>query len=407
MGCGAPLHCEAGAAFVTCAHCGTRYAGRERAGELYVEAVAAEDEPAPEPTPAPEPPAKPRPPSGTAERGPSSRALIIALVVVCGVLVVSCLLCVLGVQLSQYKDRQDELRDAEKLLEEGKIGEAEEKFRELGKYGNYAEEIEAKKREKHAELVREADKACEKGDYELALKLYEEAGKFSAFDEETEAKYKRAGILMLKRDVPTYLDDARGHLEGANYDVAAEEADKAIKACDDLEEKAPDVAKEIDTAKIKKDAAALKEEIAEAKEKAEREKAFNEMGMYQRDEGDIGVAVSGCKLSKRVSTGYGFYRYVKGDARYVWVGISVKNYGRKTVHVNPNDFTLSTPSGYTCSHDAVTYSLGNYFDAVNLPGGGTTGGWIIFISHKEDHYRLNYESWGNRATKTVFVTEGK
>lgn len=99
--------------------------------------------------------------------------------------------------------------------------------------------------------------------------------------------------------------------------------------------------------------------------------------------------------------------YVSGDYRFVLVGISVKNFGKDTEYVNPNDFTLSTPGGYTVSHDVATYSLGNYFDAVNLPPGGSTSGWLIFVAPKEDYYVLNYESWGNKAAKKVYLTEIK
>ena len=339
------------------------------------------------------------------KQGTGKRTLI--LLILCGVLGLSCPICILGTRVLKPSEQKKGIRTAEKLLEEGKVVEAEKKFKELGEYEKHKKDIEAKKKEKHAELLREANKAYAEKDFELARKLYREARNLGKLDEDTEAKYKRAEVLLLKEAVPKYLYDARGHFEGVNYDTALEEANKAIEGCGTLEENAPDVANEVNTKKIRKEALALKDRIEKEKKKAEREKAIREMESYEKDSGDIGVAVYGCKLSKTVSTGYGFYEYVTGDSRYVWLGIAVINYGSTTTHVNPNDFTLSTPTGYTSSHDSVTYSLGNYFDAVNLPSGGSTNGWIIFISFKEDHYRLNYESWGNTATKKIYVTEGK
>ena len=340
--------------------------------------------------------------TGSNGKGSGGKTLIIVAIVLLGVVVISCLVCVLGGQVSEYFDNKKELKTAEKLLEDGKIAEAEKKFKELGEYEEHKKEIEAKKEEKRAELLREADKAYAKKEFELAVNLYGEARGLGELDEDNEAKYKRAEVLLLKDAVPKYLADAKGYFEGVNYDTSLEEANKAIEGCDTLEENAPDVAKEINTKRIRKEALVLKERVNKEKEKAEREKAIREMESYEKDSGDVGIAVYGCKLKKAVS-----YYSVSGDSRFVLVGISAKNSGSDTEHVNPNDFTLSTSSGYTASHDVSTYSVGNYFDAVNLPPGGSSSGWIIFILPKKEDYRLNYESWGKKATKEVYVTEGK
>jgi tetratricopeptide (TPR) repeat protein len=210
----------------------------------------------------------------TKEQGSGTRTLLIVLLVLCGVILVSCLVCVVGSRISKHFEQNKEVKVAEKLLEEGKIGEAEKKFKKLGEYDKHKKDIEEKKKEEHARLVREANKAYEERNFELAVKLYGEAQGFGSLDEAAQAQYKKAEVFVLKTDVPKYLADAKGHLESDNYDTALEEANKVIEGCNTLEENAPPVAKEINTKRIRKEALALKETVNKEKVKAEREEAM-------------------------------------------------------------------------------------------------------------------------------------
>lgn len=127
---------------------------------------------------------------------------------------------------------------------------------------------------------------------------------------------------------------------------------------------------------------------------------------YHEGRGDIQVSVDEWKITKSVPQPFGDPKFAKDDWWYVWVKVSTINKGKETKHVNPNHFTLSTPGGYTTRHDTETYSLDDSFDAVDLPRGGWTGGWLIFKSTKEEYYKLNYfAGWDEQVTVDVRATE--
>jgi len=58
--------------------------------------------------------------------------------------------------------------------------------------------------------------------------------------------------------------------------------------------------------------------------------------------------------------------------------IWIKNKSGKVRHANPNHFTLVTVGNRSLSVSSDSYSLGNYFDAVDLQPGTETSGAIIF-----------------------------
>ena len=169
----------------------------------------------------------------------------------------------------------------------------------------------------------------------------------------------------------------------------------SINTTDDVYQPAADL---LDTYEKKKIEQAEKE-AAERKQKL-LTKAKDQMKMYERGSGIIGIAVE-VKTSQRVDTSYNYYTAGK-NCQFVWVGISVKNYGSGNSHVNPNYITLSTPDGYTVNpHTEATYSRNNYFDAVDLPPGGSSSGWLIFHIPISDEYTLNYNSIDSSVTKRV------
>ncbi|MEA4822142.1 MAG: DUF4352 domain-containing protein [Erysipelotrichales bacterium] len=134
--------------------------------------------------------------------------------------------------------------------------------------------------------------------------------------------------------------------------------------------------------------------------KAEAAAIKSKMATYEFGTGNIGI---GChvKVSRTFDGGYTTYTAAK-DHIFLWVDVGAYNTGSSTEHVNPNDFTLSTPDGYTVNPDTeTTYSLSNYFDAINLPPNGKSQGWLIFHVPKSSKYRLNYKGFNSSTTKEL------
>ncbi len=101
--------------------------------------------------------------------------------------------------------------------------------------------------------------------------------------------------------------------------------------------------------------------------------------------GSVIVTTSEAKETKSTES-----HIASGSSNYVWVYAIEKNSSSEVIHANPNDWSLQTPDGITVSHHIDTYTLGNYFDAVNLHPGGIAGGWLIFYIPHADRYYLNY-----------------
>jgi hypothetical protein len=121
-----------------------------------------------------------------------------------------------------------------------------------------------------------------------------------------------------------------------------------------------------------------------------------DMKTWDTGTGSVALGVTAAKIT----TSAGQY-YTRGNYRFVEVCAAVSNRGTDITHVNPNDFTLETPDGFTVSHDTSTYSLSNYFDAVDLRAGGQTSGWLIFCLPKEREYTLNYQGFSGTAQKRI------
>ena len=144
------------------------------------------------------------------------------------------------------------------------------------------------------------------------------------------------------------------------------------------------------------------ERLTLIREKERRDQAENERQQKKENAkkptgtGPVKIAVLGVRLMQSTDL-----HIANGSSTFVHVDIGAVNTGAGMIHVNPNDFTLSTSSGHTVSHYSDTYSLNNYFDAVNLNQGQSTNGWIIFLLEKNDEYTLNYNGVDGQAQVPV------
>ena len=119
------------------------------------------------------------------------------------------------------------------------------------------------------------------------------------------------------------------------------------------------------------------------------------MATYVRN-GNLGMAVTGGIPKPSID---------RASPAYDWlvVRVEMKNYGNAVQHVNPIAFTASTSNGVTFPLNNRTYYYTDRFQAVDLPPGGTTFGWLIFdIPWDTTHY-LNYSLGGVTMKKTVHI----
>lgn len=122
---------------------------------------------------------------------------------------------------------------------------------------------------------------------------------------------------------------------------------------------------------------------------------------YYEGNGDVKVAVNG----KAVRSNCVSYSCVNDPKNYSYVriGVAVKNEGSDVIHANPNYITIQDSSGRTYTHESETYSLGNYFDAVNLQPDSYTDGWLAFILPREHEFLLIYASSDGAVAKKIYV----
>ncbi len=122
---------------------------------------------------------------------------------------------------------------------------------------------------------------------------------------------------------------------------------------------------------------------------------------YYEGNGDVKVAVNG-KVVRSNCVSYSCVNDPKNYS-YVRIGVAVKNEGSDVIHANPNYITIQDSSGRTYTHESETYSLGNYFDAVNLQPGSYTDGWLAFILPREHEFLLIYASSDGAVAKKIYV----
>lgn len=112
----------------------------------------------------------------------------------------------------------------------------------------------------------------------------------------------------------------------------------------------------------------------------------------------IGIAISNTEFRRSCGN-----KTSTGDFRYLYAGVSTKNFGNRNLHVNPNHFNIQTPSGEVFNTVSEMYSLNNYFDATNLPSGGMTSGFLVFLVPVEKEYKLYFNSISSSETKKIYL----
>jgi hypothetical protein len=167
-------------------------------------------------------------------------------------------------------------------------------------------------------------------------------------------------------------------------------------------------AKEVEVKNLKYDekrvAADQEKEQKRLAAEAEKKRVQDLIDNMQYYEGNraVKVAVNG-KAIRSNCLSYSCVNSPK-DFSYVRIGIAVKNEGGSVIHANPNYITIQDGNGRTYTHESETYSLGNYFDAVNLQPDSYTDGWMAFILPRDEHeFLLIYASSDGAVAKKIYV----
>jgi len=253
----------------------------------------------------------------------------------------------------------------------------------------------------------DSTKALQKGNYDLAARLLIvwEPGDAVERDRLPALLAKKVDKLLTQAQGKAMEQRQRERLQNAR--AARRDADAAMRKRDwatavsgyELAAQLDPKLKEAVAHNLRQARAGLQTQRGREKAAAERTRLRQtaaEMNTWDSGTGSVALAVTGAKMA----TTAGEY-YARGNNRFVKVCAAVSNRGAEITHVNPNDFTLETPDGFTVSHDTSTYSLSNYFDAVNLRPGGQTSGWLIFYLPKEREYTLNYQGFSGTAQKRI------
>lgn len=137
---------------------------------------------------------------------------------------------------------------------------------------------------------------------------------------------------------------------------------------------------------------------------AEKKKVQDQIDSMQQYEGNGDVQVAVFKETIRSNCiSYSCVNSPK-DYSYVRIGVFVKNVGSSVIHANPNYITITDAQGRAYTHESATYSLGNYFDAVNLQPGSYTDGAVAFILPRDQKdFLLIYASSDGTVAKKIYV----
>lgn len=111
------------------------------------------------------------------------------------------------------------------------------------------------------------------------------------------------------------------------------------------------------------------------------------MKIFENGSGLVGIAVTQTRV----------------EGRYLWIDVCAINLSNKTQHVNPNDFTLSTLSGKTVNYSDKTFSVKEYFDAINLNPQNQASGWLAFDISDEKQYILHYNGLTGSVNKKIVL----
>jgi len=280
-------------------------------------------------------------------------------------------------------------KEIQSLIDDGSYAEANTK---LNKAVNINETQIASLQKNVKELVK-SDK-----NYNSGLQYFQEEKYQPAFDQLTKVIESDKKNYTLAQNyisqttsilANNYLSEAKTAYAAQKYALAYQKIADSLKLKPDLAE-AKNLEQLYLTAKTEQE----KQEAAAA--------AIEKMKEYEYGYGAVGIAVTETKRTSRVDGSFGHYRYIvePDKDQFLWLWINAANAGMETVHVNPNDFTVSTPSGYVVNYDNVTFDT-NYLDATDVPPGSYISGWLIFIVPKEASYVLHYDGWGGAVDKDI------
>ncbi|NSW92864.1 MAG: DUF4352 domain-containing protein [Firmicutes bacterium] len=310
-------------------------------------------------------------------------------------ILVAIMIIVLTVLITACSGYETAVEEVQKLVDDGKYDEALTALEKLKETYKANKELNQKIDEvRNLISIKKSDET-----YNQAVKFLENGDYVSAYN---------AFMKVIKDDVKNYasaqakmneIADAafRQLVNYAKTDAEKKMFDAAAKWARDALAIKPDE-------NIEKLLAKYEEEAEKAEVAAKRQRAIETMQTYERGTGDIGIACI-TKKTTRFNTGFTTYTANKGYI-FLHVGLSAKNYGNDTVHVNPTFVTISTPDGSTYNpHTETTYSMNNYFDAIDLSAGGSSDGWLIFCVPVEDEYTLHYNGLFDKVDKKIIVME--
>lgn len=302
-----------------------------------------------------------------------------------------------------YTDRQKNaaivplVQKCKSLIEQGAYEDASKSIKEAA---SIKEAEEVKNLITVVNNLIESDK-----NFQSAVKLVQEENYKLAIDtfkkvNDSDTKNYAAAQNHIKQASDSFalqtLSEAKKLYAAGDYKKAYQTLKQAQGLSPTIEE-----AKQLETTYEKSKHRQEEQERLEA-ERIAREAAREKMKKYEISTGSVGIAVGEVKTSSRVYGDYGHYRYVKDSQsdQFLWLWIGAANHGTKTVHVNPNDFTVTSPDGYTANYDQTSFDT-KYLEATNVPPNSYTSGWLIFIVPKADKYTLHYRGFGGSATKEI------
>lgn len=236
-------------------------------------------------------------------------------------------------------------------------------------------------------------KAFQDKNYKAASDAFSMVKDVDSKNYETARNYIKQSFDLLAAQT---LSEAKAFYSKGAYKEAYQALKEALALSPSLEE-----AKKLETTY---EQAQKRQEEQEQKEIAQRARAAarESMKQYEVGTGAVGIAVGDVKRTSRVNGDFGYYNYVtdpKND-QFLWLWIGAKNYGSGTCHVNPNDFSVTSPDGYTANYDTSSFNT-KYLDATDVPPRSYVAGWLIFIVPKAEKYVLHYDGWGGSVNKDI------
>ena len=228
-------------------------------------------------------------------------------------------------------------------------------------------------------------------EYEMAIEKFGDVVTEDENNFQLAQEYIKEAKMLWSQEL---IKEAQNLYNNKEFASAIEIAKKAIKLNPDLK----DADKLIEKAEIEQEKALMEKRRAEI---IEQMKTYEGTGLAR-------VAVTDVIAQSSFYDGFTTWR--PSDPQNTWflrIGVAVANYSNSSIHVNPNFITLIC-NGRTFNPDIQTYSMNNYFDAIDLQPGTYTAGWLLFLVPKNDSYTLVYEGmFDTTVKKEIIVTEVK